>query len=254
MLRIISWNVNGLRAARRKGFDQWLERERPDILCLQETKAEQSQLDMELASLGYRVHLVSGERKGYSGVALFTRPEPLQVWEGLGIRRFDSEGRVIIADYGKFVLLNAYFPNGKQSEERLRYKLEFCDAFLEAAEDFRRQGRSVVACGDFNTAHTEKDLARPRENSKVSGFLPVERAWLDKLVESGYLDTFRLFNDEPGHYTWWDLKTRARERDIGWRIDYFFVSSDLRKRVKSAFILKEVEGSDHCPIGIELIA
>jgi exodeoxyribonuclease-3 len=253
-LRILSWNVNGLRAARRKGFDRWLAGEGPDILCLQETKADLSQLDLEHASLGYRVYLVSGERKGYSGVALFTRTEPRRTWNGFGIERFDREGRAIVADFGSFVLFNVYFPNGKQSKERLRYKMEFYDAFLEAAEGFRRQGKGVVACGDFNTAHTEMDLARPRENSKVSGFLPEERAWLDKLVAHGYHDTFRLFNREPGHYTWWDLKTRARERDIGWRIDYFFVSSELLGRVKDAFILKEVQGSDHCPIGVELTA
>ncbi len=254
MLRMISWNVNGLRAVRRKGFDEWLDKERPDILCLQETKADESQIDIDTDSLGYAVHMVSGDRRGYSGVALFTRLKPRKIWSGLGIERFDREGRVIAADYGDFILFNVYFPNGKQSAERLRYKLDFYDAFLEAAEGFRRQGRGVVACGDFNTAHTERDLARPRENSKVSGFLPEERAWLDRLVEHGYVDTFRMFNDEPGHYTWWDLKTRARERDIGWRIDYFFVSSELRERVKSSFILKEVQGSDHCPIGIELDA
>jgi exodeoxyribonuclease III len=253
--RILSWNVNGLRAVQRKGFSEWLARERPDILCLQETKVNEEQLTLDQSLVeGYRSYFSSAERKGYSGVALYTKKEPAEVWKGFGVARFDQEGRTLIADYGSFVLFDIYFPNGKMSAERLRYKLEFYDAFLEAAEGFRKQGRGVVVCGDFNTAHREIDLARPRENSKVSGFLPQERAWLDKLVSSGYLDTFRMFSEEPGHYSWWDLRTGARARDIGWRIDYFFVSEELRPRVKSAFILKEVEGSDHCPVGIELMA
>ncbi len=253
--RILSWNVNGLRAVQKKGFAEWLAREQPDVLCLQETRVSEEQLTPELSGpKGYHSYFSSAERKGYSGVALFSKEEPVEVRKGFGIDRFDREGRTLIAEFSDFVLFGIYFPNGKMSAERLRYKMDFYDAFLEAAEGFRERGRGVVACGDFNTAHREIDLARPKENSRVSGFLPQERAWLDKLVSAGYLDTFRMFTDEPGHYSWWDLKTRARARDVGWRIDYVFVSEDLRSRVKSAFILKEVEGSDHCPVGIEMTA
>lgn len=254
-LTIISWNVNGLRAAYGKGFLDWFLAARPHILCVQETKAVEEQLPPELREIkGYHSYFSIPDRKGYSGVGLYTRREPQGVRGGFGVAKFDVEGRFLAADYGDFLLCNVYFPNGKQSRERLRYKLEFYDAFLDYVEAMRKKGKAIVVCGDFNTAHREIDLARPKENSKVSGFLPEERAWLDRLVEHGYLDTFRMFNDEPGHYTWWDLKTRARERNIGWRIDYFFVSEELRRRVKAAYILPEVEGSDHCPIGLDLEA
>lgn len=253
--RLLSWNINGLRAAQKKGFFAWLAEEKPDVLCLQETKVSLDKLTPDIAEVeGYRAVFNPAARAGYSGVAVYTNMEPFEVWKGFGIERFDSEGRTLILDLGGFVLFNVYFPNGKMSAERLRYKMDFYDAFLECAEGFREKGKGVVVCGDFNTAHREIDLARPRENSKVSGFLPQERAWMDRFVERGYLDTFRMYNHEPGQYSWWDLKTRARERDTGWRIDYFFVSGNLEGRVESAFILKEVMGSDHCPVGIELFA
>ncbi len=254
-MTLVSWNVNGLRAAHARGFLAWFMRSRPDVLCVQETKAREDQLPPELREVeGYHAYFSAPERRGYSGVAIYSRSEPAGVRGAFGIPKFDSEGRFLAADYGDFLLCNAYFPNGKQSPERLRYKMEFYDAFLAYVESMRGKGKAIVACGDFNTAHREIDLARPRENSKVSGFLPEERAWLDKFVGHGYLDTFRMFNDEPGHYTWWDLKTRARERNIGWRIDYFFVSEELRERVRDAYILPHVEGSDHCPIGLVLEA
>jgi exodeoxyribonuclease-3 len=252
-ITICSWNVNGIRAMLAKGFLDWLQEKRPDILCVQETKATEEQLPPELKEVkGYHAVFSAAERKGYSGVGQYFRLEPDNVRNGFGIPRFDNEGRTLISDYGGFVLFNIYFPNGKQSRERLRYKMDFYDAFLEYADALRKKGKGIVACGDFNTAHEEIDIARPKENSKVSGFLPEERAWLDKFVEHGYVDTFRMFNTEPGQYTWWDLKTRARERNIGWRIDYFFVSEDLREKVRSSYILAEVMGSDHCPICIEL--
>jgi len=250
---VISWNVNGLRAALAKGFLDWFRGMRPEVLCLQETRAVEEQLPPELLSMeGYSSYFSSPERKGYSGVAIFTRPEPRAVRGGFGVPRFDVEGRALFADYGDLILGNVYFPNGKQSAERLAYKLDFYEAFLEHVEALRGKGKSVVICGDFNTAHKEIDLARPKENSGVSGFLPQERAWMDRFVERGYLDTFRMFNPDPGWYTWWDSKTRARERNVGWRIDYIFVSEDLADRVRKAFILPEVEGSDHCPVGLVL--
>lgn len=252
-LRILSWNVNGIRAVHRKGFMDWFSGERPDILCVQETKAREEQVPPDLLQIeGYEARFVSAERKGYSGVALFTSVEPLRVQDGFGAPEFDTEGRTIIAEYPEFTLFNIYFPNGKASPERLRYKMAFYDYFLEYVEGFRKRGIPVIICGDVNTAHREIDLARPRENEKVSGFLPEEREWIDRFLRRGYVDTFRLFNTDPGQYTWWDYKTRARERNIGWRIDYFYVSEDLGNRLESSFILSEVEGSDHCPIGIEI--
>ncbi|MFZ5516847.1 MAG: exodeoxyribonuclease III [Candidatus Zhuqueibacterota bacterium] len=252
-LKMVSWNVNGIRAVFRKGAFQWLLQEGWDMFCLQETKAHPDQLSKEIVELeGYSAWFASAERKGYSGVALYTREKPLTVTSGFGEPRFDSEGRILIADYGRFVLFNIYYPNGKGSKERLAYKMEFYDAFLDYADRLKQQGRSLIVCGDVNTAHKEIDLARPRENEKSSGFLPEERAWIDRLLSHGFVDTFRLFHSEQDQYTWWDMKTRARERNIGWRIDYFYVSEDLRDNVKAAYILPDVMGSDHCPIGIDV--
>jgi len=252
-MKILCWNVNGIRAARRTGFLEWLNIESPDILCLQETKAHPDQLDEELRQpKSYHVYWNYPERKGYSGVATFSREEPLRVRNGFGIEEFDAEGRVILTEHPEFMLFNIYFPNGKKDTDRLKYKLDFYDAFLDFAEPLRRRGNRIIICGDFNTAHKEIDLARPRENEKVSGFLPVEREWMDKLVEHGYVDVFRYFNRETGQYTWWDFKTRARERNVGWRIDYFFLTENLLESVSGAFIMPEVIGSDHCPVGIIL--
>ena len=251
-IRLLSWNVNGIRAALKKGFLAWFSREQPDILCIQETKAQEEQIPAEVKNMErYSAYFASAERKGYSGVGLFTRLKPKSIQKGLGIKKFDAEGRVIIADYEEFLLFDIYFPNGKISRERLRYKLRFYDAFLKYVRKLSGRGKRLIICGDVNTAHREIDLARPKENEKVSGFLPEERAWIDSFLSHGFIDTFRIFNRESGQYTWWDFKTRARERNVGWRIDYFFISSNLRRRLKSAFILSEVMGSDHCPIGIE---
>ncbi len=253
MLKILSWNVNGIRAIHKKGFLDWFAEISPDMLCIQETKARREQLPEELIEVaGYSVYFAEAEKKGYSGVAIYSKMKPKNVSIGFGIAEFDSEGRTIIAEYNGFTLCNIYFPNGKMSPERLRYKMDFYDAFLEHIEDRRDNGENIVVCGDVNTAHKEIDLARPKANEKNSGFLPEERAWIDKLIETGYVDTFRMFNERPENYTWWDYKTRARQRNVGWRIDYFFVNSEFAPNVKSAFILNEVMGSDHCPIGIEI--
>jgi exodeoxyribonuclease-3 len=252
-IRILSWNVNGIRAAHKKGFLDWFHREKPEVLCIQETKVQEEQLVGELKNPeGYRAYFVSAERKGYSGVALYTRLEPRRIEGGFGATRFDDEGRTLVADYGDFLLYNVYFPNGKASKERLQYKMEFYEAFLEHMQLLLGQGKRIVVCGDVNTAHREIDIARPRENEKVSGFLPVERAWIDRFIESGFVDAFRIYNQEPEQYTWWDLKTRARERNVGWRIDYFFISESLKDALRSASILSEVQGSDHCPIAVTL--
>ena len=253
-LSLLSWNVNGLRAVHRRGaFVDWLLKEQPDVLCLQETKALPEQLDSELKQIdGYHIYFNSAERKGYSGVAMYTRSEPKEISYGLGIDEFDVEGRVIQADFDSFLLFGVYFPNGRMSAERLDYKMRFYDAFLERIDTLRSQGRNIVVCGDVNTAHRTIDLARPVPNSKVSGFLPEERAWVDKWLARGYLDTFRMFNDEPDHYTYWDQRFDSRSRNVGWRIDYFIVNAELAPRVESAWIMPDVHGSDHCPIGLEL--
>lgn len=252
--RILCWNVNGLRAVHKKGSLESLLRDRPDILCVQETKSGEDQIPEPVENApGYHTYFTSGDKKGYGGVGLFTRKKPLSVKFSLEIKGFDDEHRAVVADYGSFILFNVYFPNGKASKERLEYKLGFYDRFLELMDHLKAEGRRIVICGDVNTAHTELDIARPKQNEKISGFLPVERAWMDKLVAHGFIDTFRIFNKKGGNYSWWDLKTRARERNVGWRIDYFFVSDNLRDRIKSAFIMTEVTGSDHCPVGIEQI-
>ena len=252
-MRILSWNVNGLRAIYKKGFLEWFLEESPGALCIQESRAMEDQLPSELREVeGYHAYFSSAERKGYSGVALYTKTEPRSVRRGFGVERFDREGRTLMADYGAFILFGIYFPNGGSSKERLQYKLDFYDAFLDYVDGLKVQGRGIVICGDFNTAHKEIDLAKPEENEKNSGFLPEERAWMDKLICSGYVDTFRMFNQQPENYTWWELRTRARRRNEGWRIDYFFVSENLRDKVESAYILSDVAGSDHCPVGIDI--
>jgi len=252
-ITILSWNVNGIRAVKGKGFLDWLQKQSPDILCLQETKAHPDQLEPAIRQpQGYHAYWNHPERKGYSGVAIFSKEEPDRIWYDVEAMGLDLEGRLLCADYTHFLLFNGYFPNGKQSQARLDYKMAFYEAFLKHIDSLRAQGRKLIICGDLNTAHKEIDLARPKENEKVSGFLPIERAWIDKLISHGYVDTFRRFHPEPNQYTWWDLKSGARERNVGWRIDYFFVSEDLLPSVTDAFIMPEVMGSDHCPIGITL--
>ncbi len=252
-MRIISWNVNGIRAAVKKGLLDWMSAEQPDILCLQEVKALPEQLDESVLKVeGYQMALYPAKRKGYSGVATYSRPAPDSVVMGTGNPRFDEEGRTLITQYGGLLLYNVYFPNGNASGERLAYKMDFYDDLLAHAAAQVEEGRSVLICGDYNTAHKEIDLARPKENSNVSGFLPIERAWMDKLCASGFVDTFRMFHGEGGRYSWWDMKTRARERNVGWRLDYFFADRRTAARVKDAFIMEDVMGSDHCPVGIEI--
>ena len=252
-MRILSWNVNGIRAAYKKGILDWLKEEDPDILCIQETKAHPDQLTDDLRNPeGYESYFSSAEKKGYSGVAIYTKQKPKKVEHGFGIKKFDSEGRILVAEYPKFVLMSIYYPNGKASAERLKYKMEFYDAFQKFTNKLKKQGKNIIVCGDVNTAHKEIDIARPKENEKISGFLPEEREWIDKFLSDGYVDTFRMFNNEPENYTWWDMITRARDRNVGWRIDYFYVNEEFKKNVKDAFILADVMGSDHCPIGIEI--
>jgi exodeoxyribonuclease-3 len=246
LMKILCWNVNGLRALEKKGFFPWLQKETPDILCLQEIKATPEQLSPSLRNVpGYHTFYNPAERKGYSGVATFSKIKPLSVTKGFGREEFDSEGRILI-------LFNIYFPNGKKNKERLQYKLDFYDEFLSYVDTLKARKQNIIVCGDFNTAHREIDLARPKENEHISGFLPVERAWIDTFIDHGYVDTFRHFNTEPNQYSWWDLKTGARARNVGWRIDYFFVNKEFLPKIHHAFISQQTIGSDHCPIGIEI--
>jgi exodeoxyribonuclease III len=253
-LRILCWNVNGVRAVYKKGFNEWFIKDDPDILCLQETKATRKQFPADIRSMkNYHTYFSSAEKKGYSGVAVYSKIKPNKVDKGFGIPEFDREGRTLIVDYGDFVLFNIYFPNGKMSPERLQFKMEFYQSFLEYADRLKDQGKNIIVCGDVNTAHKEIDLARPKQNEKISGFLPEERAWIDKFLSHGYVDTFREFNKEPEQYSWWSYRTKARERNVGWRLDYFFVNKEFMSHIDSSYILSDVMGSDHAPVGLDII-
>ena len=253
-LKIISWNVNGIRASYKKGLLDFIKQESPDILCLQETKAMIEQLPIDLKEIeGYDFYLNPAEiRKGYSGVGVYTRIKPNKVeYSSLGSQFKDNEGRIISLSFDDFTLFNIYFPNGGKSKEHFEYKLNFYENTLKHANKLKKK-TNVIICGDVNAAHTEIDLARPKENQKNIGFLPVERDWITRFLDSGFIDTFRFFNKEASNYSWWDMKTKARERNVGWRIDYFFINKELENNLLSASILKDVEGSDHCPISIEI--
>lgn len=253
---LLSWNVNGLRAAGRKGFLDWIGGSNADVVCLQETKiSDVSQLTKKMQNPdGYFSYFhCAKEKKGYSGTAIYTKEEPKNVKKVFeGYRYLGTEGRMIEAEFEDFVLLNIYFPNGGGGEERLQYKLDFYEEFLEYIRTLSASKKRVVFCGDVNTAHNEIDLARPESNKKNTGFLRVERDWMDKLKPAGFYDTFREAFPEEVRYSYWDTKTRARERNVGWRIDYFFVNKAVKECVKESYILDEVYGSDHCPVGITL--
>lgn len=257
MTKIISWNVNGIRACYKKGFLEWLALEKPHIVALQETKAHQNQLSEDLLKPeNYHAWYAEGIRKGYSGVALFAHkdlPKP-DVQIGLGIQKFDDEARTIIAEFPDYFLINGYFPNGQRDLGRVPFKLEYSEEVVKYALSLEENtGKPVIITGDFNTAHRAIDLANPKTNTKTTGFLPEEREWMDTMVDRGFIDTFRHFHpEEEGHYTWWTYRNNCRERNIGWRIDYFFASESIMNKVKKAFILPDVLGSDHCPLGIEL--
>ena len=254
-MRIISWNVNGLRANVKKGGFDWFLNESPDIFCIQEVKAEAEQLEEGVRHpAGYFSYFDHSKgRKGYSGVAVYTKVEPTKVEYGLGVSDLDQEGRFLALYFPDFVLLNIYFPNGGGGPERLAFKMRYYEAFLKYINKLKKSGKQIIFCGDVNTAHTEIDLARPKENENNTGFLPEERAWLDQVVADGYIDVFRhFFPGVKDKYTYWDMKTFARERNVGWRIDYFFASAGLLPRIDKMKILDEILGSDHCPIEIDM--
>jgi len=253
-MKLLSWNVNGFRAVTEKpGWNDFL-RCSADIVGLQETKAQETQIADEHRTQDgmHTAWLSASVKKGYSGVAVFSRQKPLTVTHELPDSVWQGEGRLIHMEFGDFHFCNVYFPNGQRNDERLTYKLGYYDAFLTYAEDLRRT-KPVVVCGDFNTAHKPIDLARPKANEEISGFLPIERAWLDRFVDHGYVDTFRhIHGDLPDRYSWWSYRFKARERNVGWRIDYFFVSDELKDAIKDAWIATDITGSDHCPVGLEL--
>ncbi|MEX1365696.1 MAG: exodeoxyribonuclease III [Nannocystaceae bacterium] len=255
-LRVLSWNVNGLRACDRAGFRDKLRRLRPHVLGLQEVRALPEQLEPALRRpRGWHTHFSPAERKGYSGVGLFSRRPPDAVETSLGQERFDREGRVQLARFGRLLVANVYFPNGSGKDRdngRVPYKLEFYRRLFDLLQARRRAGLRVLVVGDFNTAHEDIDLARPRDNRKTSGFLPQERAELSRWLAAGWVDTFRAFEEGPGHYSWWSQRLGARERNVGWRIDYVLASSAAMRFVTDAFIRPEVRGSDHCPVGVSL--
>lgn len=266
-MKIISWNINGIRSLigqnPSKNFDKisnenklfkYIEKEQPDIICLQETKAEPDQIKEELryppGYYGYFNH--SKAKKGYSGVVTYTKQKPICFNEDIGSEKFDREGRIMQTEFKDFILFNVYFPNGTSGQERVDYKLEFYDYLFNYIDEIRKNGKPIIVCGDYNTAHHPIDLARPDENKDTSGFLPEERVKLDKIIELGYIDTFRHFNKEPNNYTWWSNRARARENNVGWRIDYHFVTNNIIDAVRNSFHQPDVLGSDHCPIVLDL--
>lgn len=252
-MKILCWNVNGLRAVMKKDFIGILEEIDADVVCLQETKIQEKQLNQEMMNpLGYYSHWAFAERAGYSGVVTYSKVKPKSVQIELNNGKHDDEGRLVLTEFEDFTLVNVYVPNGGRGDHRIEYKLNYYDEMLDMLEKHRKKGENLVICGDFNTAHMEWDLARPKDNENVTGFLPVERAWLDKFIAQGYVDTFRhLHPNAREKYTWWSYRSAARQRNVGWRIDYFFVNQAFADQLKKSEILDKIHGSDHCPLLLE---
>lgn len=252
-MKLMSWNVNGIRACGKNGFLKWFEHEGADIVCVQEIKATPEVVEDSLRNpLKYHAFWNPAKKPGYSGTAVFSKKEPLDVIMGLGDPQFDSEGRVMIVKYPKFTLVNSYFPNSQRDHARLPYKLAFCKKFFQTVEKLRAKGENVIMCADWNIAHQEIDLKNPKSNQKNAGFLPEERAWMTKFIKAGYIDAFRKFEPGPGHYTWWSYRPGVREKNVGWRLDYFMANDEFGDRLKTSYHRHQVFGSDHCPVGIEL--
>lgn len=253
-MKLYSWNINGIRAGARKGLFTWLSQTETDVLCLQETKAQENQLDFTITHpTNYTSTFVAAKKAGYSGVATYSRLPVISQKIGLDNEKFDVEGRVLISKFSNLTLLNVYFPNGKASTLRLDYKMAFYQAFANFCTELLKTEKNLVICGDVNTAHQEIDLARPKANREISGFLDKERAWIDDFLQLGFVDSFRyLHPNKKDSYSWWSQRSAARQRNVGWRIDYFFVSQNLAKKIKQAAICMDVQGSDHCPIFLEL--
>jgi exodeoxyribonuclease-3 len=250
-MKLLSWNVNGLRSVQRKNFSTWFQDEQADVVCLQEIKVSPEQIkddDSLLHPLGYNSVWHSAKKAGYSGLVTYSKREPTSVRKGLGFDQFDCEGRWLETDFGSLTVINSYFPNSQRDALRLDYKLEFCAAAELRLEALRASGRETLICGDFNIAHKEIDLKNPKANVKNAGFLPEERAWMDRFTDLGWVDTFRHFEKAPLHYTWWSYRPGVREKNVGWRLDYFFANPEIQDRLQAAEHCTDVMGSDHCPV------
>ena len=251
--KLFSWNVNGIRAAQRAGFLNWFEDAKADVVCVQEIKASPEQLEEPLVHpLNFHSYWHPAQKPGYSGVAIFSRREPEDVKFGMGIPEVDAEGRVIVAEFSEFFLVNSYFPNSQRDHARLPFKLAFCEKMLKYLETLKAKGKAVITCGDFNIAHREIDLRNPKTNMDNAGFLPEERAWMDRFLSAGYTDAFRHFTPDPYHYTWWSYRPGVRDKNIGWRLDYHVINSESKDRLKYSEHQCKVKGSDHCPVLLEL--
>lgn len=252
-MKIISYNVNGIRSAMQKGLADWLEKEQPDILCLQETKAHPEQVETQVFDdLGYEQHWVSAEKKGYSGVAIFTKPKPVHVQYGCDIQLYDCEGRVLRADYEDFSVMSVYMPSGSSGDLRQDFKMQWLADFQQYIDELKKEIPNLIISGDYNICHQPIDIHDPVRNKNSSGFLPEEREWFSQFVSSGFVDTFRQFNEDPHHYSWWSYRAGARKNNKGWRIDYHLASEPMKNRLKHAAILPDVIHSDHCPVLLEI--
>ncbi len=253
-MKIISYNVNGIRAAMKKGFVEWLEQESPDIICLQETKAQPEQVDVAaFEALGYELYWMSAEKAGYSGVAIFSRPKPKNVSFGCEIPVYDSEGRVLRADYDDFSLMSVYMPSGSSGDTRQDFKMQWLQDFREYIDDLKKELPDLIISGDYNICHKPIDIHDPVRNKNSSGFLPEEREWFSEFINSGFTDTFRHFNPDPHHYSWWSYRAGARKNNKGWRIDYHLATDNMKDRLKGASILPDAVHSDHCPVVVEIV-
>ena len=251
-MKILSYNVNGIRAALNKGFGDWLKDAAPDVICIQETKAIKEQVDTAIfEELGYNHYWHSAQKKGYSGVAILTKDTPLNVQKGTGIEHMDFEGRVVRADFGYLSIISLYLPSGTNLH-RLDYKFKFMDDFQDYINTLKKESPNLVISGDYNICHRAIDIHDPVRNKNISGFLPAEREWIDGFINSGFVDSFRYLNPEPHQYSWWSYRANARKNNKGWRIDYNLVSENLKKNIKRAFLLPDAKHSDHCPVGLEL--
>lgn len=253
MTKIISYNVNGIRAAIGHGFIEWLAIENPDIICIQETKAEQTQVDTSaIERLGYRIYWHSAQKKGYSGVAVFTKVKPTNVIMGIGNEKFDSEGRFLLLEFDTFSLIDSYFPSGTTGDIRQTVKEDYLEHVLRFCNEYRKKQPKLIVCGDYNICHKPIDINHPERQEGVSGFLPQEREWIDRFLASGFIDSFRVYNQQPQQYSWWSYRAGARPKNLGWRIDYHMVSNELKSHLKDARILQSVVHSDHCPVVVEI--
>lgn len=252
-MKIISYNVNGIRAALKKDFAGWLKQERPDVICLQETKANKEQVEMdEIEALGYKCFWYSAQKKGYSGVAIYSLTEPDQVIYGMGIEKYDNEGRMIRADFGDLTIISSYFPSGTTGGPRQEFKEDYIKDMQIFIDNLKKERPNIVLSGDYNICHSDIDIHNPKKQQKTSGFLPHERQWVSDFIASGFIDSFRLFNPEPHRYSWWSYRAGSRPKNLGWRIDYHMVSEGLKSRIKSSNILEDIVHSDHCPIVVEI--